>query len=92
MKHTLEIIDGKCFPPGIGNVLPLSSKEWRIHGANEHSMSFPGLCRRHMDVVLLPSRVASPGAWTVSSLEGYVLLFQRVCFRTMLLQGVEASR
>lgn len=45
-----------------------------------------------MEVVLLSSRVASPNAWTVSSLQGYVLLFQQVCFSAVILQGMEASQ
>lgn len=43
-------------------------------------------------MVLLSSRVASPNAWTVSSLQGYVLLFQKVCLSAVILQGTEASQ
>lgn len=77
----------QVFPSGILNVLPLSSKSYTIQSSDVSSMSFLRLRRRHMEVVLLPSQVASPNAWTISSLQGYVFLFQKVCFITIIWQG-----
>lgn len=45
-----------------------------------------------MEVALLPSRVASPHAWTISSLQGYVPLFQKVCFSTVILLCTKACQ
>lgn len=45
-----------------------------------------------MEVMLLPSCVASPKAWAISSLEGYMLLFPRGSFMIRTFQAIKASQ